>query len=262
MKTSILLSGQARSFAKVTPPVYREGLPNPRLEQPWARGTFLNQKWYLYRLLGEVEFFVSLADDDHAHEVEPLLLAHYPKELVHVEVVKQPRLPEPPMEATYHGAYGITAPFQSILRDLWHRQRVWEFYQGFQPSTTDTIVRLRPDIFFQTVRLARKPGPKECQTPFFAWYGGINDRFAILGSAAASAYFQAFSQLPRLLSEGCPMHPETILSESLTLGGIPRPTRLDCHFLTLRRDSEIVFQKIEESLLGYIEAGIDAVSGH
>lgn len=259
MKTVILLSGQARSFGGTTPPAYRNGLPNPRLEQPWARGTFLNQRWYLYRLLDDVEFFCSLADDEQAREVEPLLLKHYPREKVHVEIVKQPVLPEPPLESTYHSAYGITSPFQAILRDLWHRKRVWDFYLSLGKVDADLVVRLRPDLFFQTVRLTRWPGYGDCLVPFWGNYGGTADRFALLGPRAAGVYFNAFERVDALLAKGCPMHPETLTDAALYEAGIRVLRTLDTHFATLRRDGEIVFQRLEESVLGYLEAGVKAI---
>lgn len=271
MTTAILMSGQARSFGGIEPPPFIDGLPNPICDRPWARGTFLNQKWYLYRQLGDVEFFCSLADDAQAKEVEPLLLAHYPKEKVHVEIVKQPKLPEPPLVSTFHGAYQIASPFQSILRDLWHRNRVWEFYNsqfygvfdsGGSTHTHERIVRLRPDTFFQTCRLPKHFQPDRILLPFWGSYGGCSDRFAVMSRHVAHAYFSAFTCIDRLIQSGCPMHPETLTDAAI---GMIEPSAvikrvLDVHFLTLRRNGDIAFQRLDDSVLGYIEAGLAAVS--
>ena len=67
MTTAILISGQARSFARIHP-------TDPQvMQRAWARACFPNQHWMLYRKV-DPEFFVWLADDDEAPLVEPLLL--------------------------------------------------------------------------------------------------------------------------------------------------------------------------------------------
>ena len=265
MKCAILMSGNARSFGGITPPGYVDGLPNQDVGRPWARECFANQHWYLYRQLervyGGIEFFVSLANDGEAHEVEPLLLKYYPGAQVHLEIVKQPTLPEPPRASTFHSAYPISSPFQSILRDLWHRERVWGFYGEQADERADVVVRMRPDLFFQTLFLPKAIAEWDCWTPFWGSFGGVSDRFAIMGANAAAHYFNAFSWVDELLAQGCPMHPETLTCEALNLYPQINIRRTLCAvFTTLRRDGSIVFNKIDESCLSYLQSGIEAVA--
>lgn len=267
MKTAIMYSGQSRSFGGVDLPEFVDGLPNEILKRPWARETWPNQYWYLLRPLlarGDVEIFASLAEDKHAHEVEPRLLERFPKEKVHVEIVKQPQISEPPLETTFHGAYPIASPFQSILRDLWHRRRVWEFFKesGANATNFDCFVRLRPDIFFQGVKLPGWIASNECWTPWWAQYGGVGDRFAMMGFEVAQTYFEAFTHVHTLvMKEGCPMHPETLTATALEAEpNIVSRTTLNVVFNTLRRDGTVVTNEISESALSYLKAGVEAVA--
>ena len=258
MRTAVLISGQARSFARISP-------TDPQIaRRAWARECFSNQRWQLYRKLENPEFFVSLADDAEAALVEPLLLKYYPREIVHVEIVKQPTLPEPPIDATLHSAWGVSSPFQSILRDLWHRQRVWEFYLGLNsgPPSHQIVLRVRPDIHFHRINLPKLVQADEVWTPFWGNYGGCNDRLAIMGFSAAEVYFIAFARVPELLSVGCPMHPETLTASAVELSpGIRIRRALDAHFAALRPNGELVMQRLEETLQGFVELQLDRQNG-
>ena len=252
MKTAVLISGQARSFAATT--------INPRASQPWARACFANQYWYFLRHLEDPQFFVSLANDQDAAAVEPLLQSRFPKSSIHVEIVDQPKLEEPNITACCHSAYCISVEPQNILRDFWHRQRVFAFYRDHLASQHikdyDMVIRLRPDLYFQRITIPCIPArhiANHCYTPFWGKYGGVNDRLAIMGRRAAEVYFTAFDSIGSLLAAGCPFHPETMLGAALEFGCVESHPMLDAHFYTLRKNGEIVWQRIEESIQGAIE---------
>jgi hypothetical protein len=249
VSTAILMSGQARSFGGTKIP---EG--SKRATQPWARRTFENQCWYLYRHLRDPEFFVSLANDEHAAEVEPLLLSRFPREKVHVEIVDQPTMPEPPIEAMLHSAYCCSSPSQSILRDLWHRQRVYEFWREHHSTVANTFARVRPDSYFQSFRPQLMI--EGCCVPYWSSYGGVNDRFAIMDRISAPAYFRAFTDVQHLLDKGCPFHPETLLAGALHLGNVRVNNRLPIHFFTLRRNGDVVPMTLEESVVAYADKAV------
>lgn len=265
MSTAIIISGQARSFSGTEiPSTILEGgnyRPNPRATQPWARSTRDNQRWYVWRKFKDPWFFVSLAKEPGAELVEPYLLKFYPRSRVFVELVDQPVLTEPPVEALFNAPYCVSSPRQSILRDLWHRQNAWRFCRENYDEPFEMIVRLRPDLFFQRFNLP-PVFPATCHVPPWASYGGVNDRLAVMGPGAAETYFNAYARVAGLLLEGCPFHPETLTAEALIRGGIEVRKDLDASFVTLRPNGEIVWQQLHESILGDIEGRLEGARGH
>src|SRR6478609_3866180 len=105
-KTAVLISGQQRTFKQVYP----------------------NLRWYVLRKLKDPVFFVSCAKDDHSISAE-LLKNDFPD--VSIEIIEQPNLPEPSFELCAHAGYAPTpnnqSVVQSILRQIWHYNRVWDF---------------------------------------------------------------------------------------------------------------------------------------
>lgn len=230
MKTVVLISGQMRSFAVCLPTLH----------------------WHLFRKLGEVHFFVSCADDAQAADAH-LLEAYYPN--VHVERVAQPTIPEPPARLANHAPYAISVPVQSIMRQLWHLNRVWQFFMEKSelmvdgmgvPVGFDVVVRCRPDLFMQRLHLPDLPAPDQAMTPWWGRYGGINDRLAIMGPMAAKAYFTAFERLDDLLKAGCPLHPESIQLAALEAAGCRNSSTLRADFITKRTDQDLAAGKKDD----------------
>lgn len=124
----------------------------------------------------------------------------------------------------------------------------------------DTIIRLRADLWFHSFDLPHFKGPEfrhdetleeafrrvnhpdktpcagECFTPPWGEFGGINDRFAVMGPAAARYYFTVFDRIPELLASGCPFHPESLVAASLGLGNVSLHRTLKTFFSTERLD--------------------------
>ncbi len=51
--------------------------------------------------------------------------------------------------------------------------------------------------------------------PWWGRFGGVNDRFAIMGWSAAFEYHTTYDKIPSLLSKGCPFHPESLVAASM-----------------------------------------------
>ena len=230
MRTAVIYSGQARTFARV----YR------------------NQYFHVLRKLPNPEFFVSVADDEQAADMR-LLETLFPPESVHIEYVKQPTLPEPPDDPPFHNIYPRDkATIQDVLRQLWALDRAWDFYLSFG-KTHEVVVRIRPDLAFGrfVMPLFYDPswGPendKQCYTPYWARWGGVNDRLAVMGRYAASHYFRTLRAVPVLRAQGCPLHPEQLINAMLELGGIIPGHTLATEFITVRLDGSFVPMSITE----------------
>lgn len=233
-KTAVLISGQMRTFATCLPSLY----------------------WTVFRKLKDPHFFVSAAKDDQA--TTAYLLENYPefKGKVFIEIVEQPTLPEPHIRYAAHAPYAISAPVQSILRQLWAYNRVWEFFcetarshivevsnppmLALTNSIPDfsTVVRCRPDLFFHRFDPVRHLEPHEFMGVWKARCGGVNDRFAVMGRGAAKAYFTAFTKLQSLLDAGCPLHPESIQQAAMEQDGVGIRNTLTCEFTAVRLDGK------------------------
>jgi hypothetical protein len=156
-----------------------------------------------------------------------------------------------------HEPYAISVHPQAILRQLWHLQRAWEFFRSkvgpFHLSKErnpaqedhgyDVIIRMRPDNYFrsfessntrsvdrhpqvaentystQLVRVSEPYGTTVARTPWWGRFGGVNDRFAVLGAKAAEAYFTTFGCINDLIAKGYPLHPERLVYASLVQSG-------------------------------------------
>jgi hypothetical protein len=239
MKTAILISGHARTFARC----YR------------------NQKWQVFRHFDDPYFFVSVVDDEDAEAME-LLRKDYLADRVFIERVKQPdhiALPAgcPPEESWrlgqpfMHEPYAISVPPQAVLKQLWHLGRVWDFFTRDNAITDfDRFVRVRPDLWFHSYT-----PPVFDDVAFVPWwgrFGGCNDRFAILSPRAANAYFSAFDNAPHLIAQGCPLHPESLVRATLGMDFI-RVRKLAVEFSTLRKNGEM---RQPEYLMGDIAEGL------
>ena len=242
MKTAILISGQLRTFARCLPTL----------------------RYHVFRCIPEPAFFVSAADDSDAKSAE-LLREAFPNAKVEIEIVKQPTLDEPPLVLADSAPYAITptrtpgvGPLQGILRQLWHMSRVWAFAMEKGAGEAELFVRCRPDLHFQSFALpyfrywpdrGQPAGlapeneltiaPNEAFTPWWGNFGGVNDRFALLGRQAAEAWFKTFDVLPELLDPkgiGCPFHPESLVAASLERSKCVINRTLRATFAFRRRD--------------------------
>lgn len=207
-----------------------------------------NAYWHCFRRFHNPTFFISAARDEQA-ESAYFLREFYPESQVVVEIVDQPTLIEPDFDLVRHAPYAPASSsdpktvVQSILRQLWHRERVYEFAWAHTKDQFafefDVVVRHRADILFQSFEL-----PTRCRqnllgrdmifTPWKARCGGVNDRFAIMGTAAADAYFTLWSKLGGYLADGCPLHPESLLLYALEEAGAEIHQTLLTEFTTIR----------------------------
>ena len=192
MRTAVIYSGQARSFAQVFP----------------------NQYWHVLRKLENPEFFVSVAKDDNA-DAMIRLYERFDPAVVHIEHVEQPQIPEPPDDPAHLSGYPRSASKQAILRQLWALNRAWEFYQEKknEAETYDAVVRIRSDLRF--MRFEMPSYNCSVYTPWWSRWGGVNDRLAVMSEQAAEKYFTTFTRLGEMLTDGAPLHPETLIAESL-----------------------------------------------
>lgn len=248
MSTCVLISGQARTFAQCV----------------------ANQAWMVYRHLDDPTFFVSVADDEQARDMY-LLEAYYPGK-VHIEIVKQPDdFPDaPPFRLCAHAPYLPTPNdpkvVKAIMRQLWHYKRVWEFMckviDGPHPTPdTKAVIRVRPDLFFhgKPESATTKSGlePEWFVGPWKSTCGGVNDRFSIMGTRAAQAYFNAIDVLPNLIDAGCPVHPETIQRTALEWAGCSVFNTLLTEFTCVRlpgHGEHVRLQEYPGEMVSYLTA--------
>jgi hypothetical protein len=226
MSTAVLLSGHMRSFA----------------------ACLGSQLWQVYRHYPDCHFFVSTVQDEQATTVD-LLIRTVGADRVTFEIVpEQPELALPagcPPESSWrpertfmHEPYAMSVPPQAVLRQLWQMHRVWQLAARTAP-VFDTYIRCRPDLFFNGFRQPYcAPFQTVALTPWWGRYGGLNDRFAILGRDAAAAYFTTFAQLPEMIAEGCPLHPETLIAYALERNKCENSDSLRAEFCTLRLNGE------------------------
>lgn len=228
MRTAILISGHMRTFDRCLPTLH----------------------WHVFRHFPDADFYVSTVQDPDASKAE-LLRAKYPDARVEIDVVEQPdciadlrsqgcQLPtewqhgQPYM----HEPYAITARPLAIARQLWQLEQCWHLLRRSvgDPSEYDLIIRCRPDLWFHSLVLPiamDNPDPGIAYTPWWGCFGGVNDRFALLGFAAAQAYFTTYDQIPELMEAGCPLHPESLIAAALEANGATR-LPLVAEFSTLR----------------------------
>lgn len=221
LKTVVILSGQLRSFAECLP----------------------SQRWQVYRRLINPVFFVSCANDAQAHEAE--LLKKYYSE-VHIEHIEQPKeVPvqkwdKPKVPQASH-PYPASATDQGILKQLWSLNRAWEF-AGPQVDVDDIVIRQRPDLLMRRFDMPKshKIEPFDAYLPAWSRWGGVNDRFGVLGSSAAQAYFTTFQRVQELCELGAPLHPESLVMGALELAHVRIRNTLIAEFDTLRMDGTLI----------------------
>lgn len=213
MKTAVIISGNVRTFRYV----------HKRLSS-------------LYSKLENPEFFCSVVKEDGCEDME--IIRDYGK--AEIEYVEQPDCEKEIWPGGFDfrmlngGPYEIAphASPQTILRSFWSQERAYKMAGG----GFDCYVRLRPDVFFTNLDFCGLPEANECGVPWWAGWGGVNDRFAIMGSMAAQKYFSVYSCLPELLKE-CALHPECLLGRQLVRNGI-KIVLMNVEFYALRPPDE------------------------
>ena len=225
MKTAIIISGAMRSFERCLP----------------------NLQWIVFRHFPDAKFYICTEDDEDAHKADLLKGAI-------VRRVKQPEMVLPhgcPTTWTQgmpymHEPYSISVHPSAVMGQLWMLREGWRLYQEAN-EPADLVIRCRPDLWFHSFKpLEYRPeqGTDDAQVPWWGRFGGINDRFALLGKNAAGHYFTTYDKIPALLAKGCPLHPESLVAASLEDGGCSITDTLPAEFSTLRKTGEIRYSEI------------------
>ncbi len=232
MKIAIIYTGAMRSFDKC----YR------------------NHCWQIYRNFPEAKFYVLTEDDEDAYKSIAIIGAR-------IKRVKQPQMVIPEGcpdtwtqgQPYMHEPYAISVHPHAVLGQLWMLREGWRLYQEAN-DPADLIIRIRPDIWFhsfevpQSIKYHLKSTfilplyvsefPTIACTPWWGRFGGCNDRFALLGSKAAEAYFTTYDHIPVMIKEGAPLHPETLVYYSMKRAGISICDDMKAEFSTLRKTGE------------------------
>lgn len=243
MKTAILISGHMRSFERCLPTLH----------------------WHVFRHYPDADFFVSTIKDADSDKAK-LLNARYPSSRVSIDVVdEQPdcvaemraKGVELPKEWTpgahyMHEPYAISVRPQAVLRQLWQMERVWKMADESGEGYS-VFIRCRPDLYFHSYEDVFGIEDETALLPWWGKFGGVNDRFACLGVKAARAYFTTYSQIPGLMADGCPLHPESLVRASLDEAKAYR-LPLKAEFSTLRANGEMRHPEI--SMIDLAHAGL------
>lgn len=190
-------------------------------------------RWHILRHYSNLAFYVSTVADEDAASVG-VLHSLFPNARVHVKIEEsQPVLPTP--DTPEFEPYANSVPRLAIIRQLWQLRQAWSLFEQHATGNELQIIRVRPDLYFHS-HVPALPMGNVALTPWWGRFGGVNDRFAILSPAAAQSYFCAFDNLPQLLANGCPFHPESIMRASLELGEVRVIDGLKTEFSTFRKD--------------------------
>lgn len=247
MKTAVIITGHMRSFERCLPTIH----------------------WHVLRHFPDAAFFVATVNDADAKKAE-LLRARYPSAQIEIDAVsQQPELPLPvgPTASDWtvgrmygHEPYQISVHPQAVLRQLWQLNRGWELYVSRRKQEADVVIRLRPDLWFRSCEHSMQRAPAHrafldlknvAITPWWGRFGGVNDRFGIMGSKAAEAYFATYASIPALLAAGCPLHPESLIKASVEAAGCVVDDTLRAEFATLRSNGELRAEEISSVDLGH-----------
>lgn len=107
---------------------------------------------------------------------------------------------------------------KNLCRALYSLEKVTELWQG-QAGPNDLFIYLRPDMIYhdpfpfeEFAQKLRREGEKMLITPDWALYDGLNDRFAIMGRAAAEAYGFRLKIISKYFEQmKSPLHAEKLL---------------------------------------------------
>lgn len=222
MKVAVIISGHMRSFEECLP----------------------NLEWMVFRHFPDAKFYVATHNDEDAHKATLLTKKH--KHVCIDSTLEQPEMVMPagcpsvwkPGENYMHEPYAISVTPAAVLGQLWALQQGYEFYLK-SGGDADIVIRCRPDLWFHSFRNCYWPDEKVAFTPWWGRFGGINDRFAILGFGAAKEYFTTYSKVERLIEIGSPLHPETLVAESMRDAGCIIRDDLKAEFSTVRKGGQM-----------------------
>lgn len=218
MNTAIIITGEMRTFSHCIHTL----------------------RWQVFRHFPNPAFYVSTVKDAQAASVSAIS-RFYPSAPLHVDTVdRQPDIPEP-VEVARFEPYERSVSVQSVLRQLWQLERGLTLWQD-KGRQEDVVLRVRPDLYMHSFRLPVGAvdfiARNEAFTPWWGRFGGVNDRFAVMGRDAAPHYFGTFSKIKRLMDAGCPLHPESLVLASMQDGGVAHRDTLCAEFSTRRLNGE------------------------
>lgn len=213
-----------------------------------------NHEWFIHRRFPGAKFYVCTEDDADAEKAN-LLRRDNELDSVTIRVVKQPEMILPhgcphewtPGKPYMHEPYFISVPPAAVMGQLWMLREAWRLYEE-AGDPAELIIRIRPDLWFHSFEVPRwftdwrglGDGREAIAcTPWWGRFAGVNDRFALLGMAAASHYFWTYDKIPALIKAGAPLHPETLVAESMKHGRIDICDDLKAEFSTLRTTGEM-----------------------
>lgn len=234
MKTAVLISGQLRTFGKCYP----------------------TQRFQIFRHYEpDLHFFCSLSGEGGASAAGYILRQDYQN--VHVESYEDPTdLPVIPVESGQFAPYANATSHEKLMLQHWGNKKVWDFFcASADKESFDVIIRIRPDLwihrFQQQVGRFLYPPANVAFCPWWGKFGGVNDRLAVMGCTAASHYFNVYPNIHTLMDMGCPFHPESLVAETMRIGGVHVENNLMTEFSTMRMDgsqrwAEIVMSDIAE----------------
>lgn len=239
MKVAVIYTGAMRSFDKC----------------------LANQQWHVLRHFPEAKFYCVTEDDEDASKVN--LLGVRP---ALTRLVKQPDMVIPkgcpdewtPGKPYMHEPYHISVDPRAVMGQLWMLREGWRLYQEAN-DPADLVIRIRPDLWFHSFEkpngmwgdcyvptsipnefvLQKGVPSKSAWVPWWGRFGGCNDRFACLGAKAAEAYFTAYDNIPAMIEEGAPLHPETLVHYAMKRAGIRIEDDMKAEFSTLRKSGEM-----------------------
>ena len=223
MKTAIIITGAMRSAERCLPTLKSVVLPH-----------FKDH---------EIKFYIVTEDDEDAHKTDLFKGAV-------VRKVKQPAMEIPPGcpdtwtqgQPYMHEPYAISVHPHAVLGQLWMLREGWRLYQEANEPAQLTI-RCRPDLWFHSFEMPTPVWESQrndyAAVPWWGRFGGCNDRFALLKPAAAKAYFETYERIPDMIKRGCPLHPESLVFNSMRFDGCLINERMKAEFSTLRKSGEM-----------------------
>jgi hypothetical protein len=210
-----------------------------------------NHAWQIWRHFPGAKFYVCTEDDEDASKVNL-----FGDRAAMVRTVKQPEMVIPagcpdswtPGQPYMHEPYHISVDPRAVLGQLWMLREGWRLYEEAN-DPADLIIRIRPDLWFHSfdsrfICPTGMPIHDWAFTPWWGRFGGINDRFAILGPEAARHYFTTYDKIPAMIAEGGPLHPETLVHYAMKRAGISICDDMKAEFSTLRKSGEMRFPEI------------------
>ena len=231
MKTAVIITGEMRSFDRCLPTL----------------------RHHVLRHFDDMAFFVATVADANASKAN-LLREIFPAAQVEVTAcleqpdcvaemkaagVKFPKEWEPGKILT-HEPYAISVHPQAILRQLWQNREGWRlFREKANMGDFVRVIRVRPDLYWHHFNAGSGIWWMQdagVHSPWWGKFGGINDRFAIMETPAAQEYFETYSNVPQLVTAGCPIHPESLIAAATRSY---RHSPLDAWFSTMRENGEM-----------------------